>query len=119
VSGLNPELVTLSRDALWIWLLLPGLNVFQSWYQGALVYDRRTQGMIEAVVIFMVSSGILLYGGVVWGRTTGLYIGMTVFTISMTLQTAWLWLRSRQILKAVEIRDTSKVILTGYKAAAD
>jgi hypothetical protein len=119
VSGLNPELVTFSRQALWLGLLLPGLNVYQSWYQGALVHGRRTQGVIEAVVIFMVASGFLLYSGVVWGKITGLYIGMAVFTISMALQTAWLWLRSRQIMKAIEIRDTSKDVISGYRAAAD
>jgi len=72
VSALNPRLVTLACMGLWVALPLPGLNVLQSWYQGAIVHSRRTRGITEAVVIYLFVSGTILWAGAAWGRMTGL-----------------------------------------------
>jgi hypothetical protein len=101
VSGLSPELAHLATVGVWIALLMPGLNVLQSWYQGAIVHSRRTRAITEAVVIFLATSIILLFTGVVWGKTTGLYVGLGAFVIAMFTQTIWLWLRSRRAFDSV------------------
>jgi hypothetical protein len=119
VAALNPELVDLARLALWFGILLPGLNVYQSLYQGALVNSRRTRGVTEAVVVFLATTGIILYSGIVWGQVTGLYIGMGAFTVSMLAQTAWLWYRSRPTIRATEARDASLSGVKVFEAAAD
>jgi hypothetical protein len=41
LSGLPPSLAKLAQTSLWFALLLPAFSVFQSWYQGSLVYFRK------------------------------------------------------------------------------
>jgi hypothetical protein len=101
ISGLSPELARLATTGVWIALPMPGLNVLQSWYQGAILHSRRTRAITEAVVIFLATCILLLVAGVVWGRTTGLYIGLGAFVIAMIAQTIWLWLRSKPALDPV------------------
>ena len=111
ISALSPNLADLSRMGLWIGLFMPAMTVYQSWYQGAILNGRRTRGITEAVVIFLVSSGILLTAGVIWGQVTGLYIGLGVFLISSAAQNGWLWYRSRPVFKAIQDRDKAYTTL--------
>jgi hypothetical protein len=104
-SALSPELAALARNGLWFGLLLPGLNSLQSWYQGALLNSGKTRGISEAVAIFLFTTGMVLVGGVTWGRVTGLYVGLAAFSFGMLSQTIWLWVRSRPVLRALIERD--------------
>jgi hypothetical protein len=104
-SALSPELATLARNGLWFGLLLPGLNSFQSWYQGALLNSGKTRGISEAVAVFLSVTGLVLLGGVIFGNVIGLYVGLTAFSIGMLVQTIWLWVRSRPVLRALYERD--------------
>lgn len=112
ISALSPSLTELARTGLWIGILLPGLNTLQSWYQGALLNSGKTRGISEAVVVFLITTGILLWGGVVWGKMTGLYIGLAAFSVGMLLQTLWLWVRSRPTFLALCERDNCLETLT-------
>jgi hypothetical protein len=105
ISALNPNLANLASTGLWIGLFIPAMTVYQSWYQGAILNGRRTRGITEAVVIFLVSSGILLTAGVIWGQVIGLYIVLGVFLFSSAAQNGWLWYRSRPVFKAIRARD--------------
>ncbi len=107
LSALSPPLVELARLGLWLALPMPGLSVLQSWYQGALVNSRRTRGVTEAVVIFLVACSAMLGIGVAWGRTTGLYVGLAGFTTATLLQTGWLWWRSRPARATVQLSEAS------------
>jgi hypothetical protein len=105
VSGLRIDLAVLSRRGLWVALLMPAMAVLQSWYQGLIVHSRRTRGITEAVVIYLVTSGAVLLGGVLWGRITGLYVGLAAVSLGRLMQTVWLWYRSRPAVESVEERD--------------
>jgi hypothetical protein len=109
VSALNPRLATLARSGLWIALPLPGLNALQSWYQGMIVHSRRTRGITEAIAIYVLSSGAMLWAGAAWGRATGLYVGLAAVGVGRLAQTVWLWRRSRPAMRAVQARDASGV----------
>lgn len=100
VSALDPRLATMARTGIWFTIPLPMLSVLQSWFQGSILYSRRTSGISEAVVIYLVSSAVLLTAGVLWGQATGLYVGLATLTISTALQTGWLWFRSRPAIRA-------------------
>ena len=105
--ALNPRLVTLAHRGLWVGLLIPGLTVLQSWYQGTIVHSRRTRGVTEAVAIFLLTSSAILWGGVAWGQMTGLYVGLAALGVGALVQTAWLWQRSRPAMRAVQARDAA------------
>ncbi len=105
VSGLSVPLVVLAHTGLWIALPIPGLNVLQSWYQGALVHSRSTRGVTEAMAIYLLTSSTILWVGVAQGETTGLYVGLVAFAVASLLQTAWLWYRSRPVMRRLDARD--------------
>jgi hypothetical protein len=119
VSALNPSLANLARTGLWVGLFMPALTVYQSWYQGAILNGQRTRGITEAVIIFLVTSAVILTGGVIWGQVTGLYIGLAAFLISSTVQNFWLWHRSRPILELVKKRDQAFVSLKTAESTTD
>ncbi len=104
VSALSAELTELARPALWLLLPLPALTVMQNWYQGVIVSSRRTQGITEAIVVFLTTCAAILWSGVAWGRAPGLHVGLAAFTIATSAQTGWLWLRSRPAMHALHVR---------------
>lgn len=97
VSALPPDLVILATTALWLALPMPALSTLQSWFQGQLLYSRRTKGITESVVVFLLIGIAVLVAGVVWGGMIGLYVGIAGLVISSTAQTIWLWFRARAI----------------------
>jgi hypothetical protein len=107
VSALAPELSEMAQRGLWLALLLPALSVLQSWYQGAILHGRITRGITEAVVIYLLTSAATLIAGVAWGRIPGLYIGIAALTLSVFMQTVWLWFRGRVVIKKIEALDQS------------
>jgi hypothetical protein len=111
VTALPAELAVFSRQALWVALLMPGINVLQSWYQGLLVHSRRTRGVTEAVVIYLVVSSALLLGGVLWDGIAGLYVALAAISIGRLIQTIWLWYRSRAAMESVERREADPAVL--------
>jgi len=100
ISGLSPALASLAQLGLWLALPMPGLNALQSWFQGAIVHSRRTRGITEATGTFLFFSLVVLGTGVLWKRMTGLYVGLASFSLGGTMQTLWLWFRSRPALAA-------------------
>ena len=107
ISGLNPELVDLASSSLWLALLLPGLNVIQSWYQGTLLNGRATRGISEAVGIFLLVCTIILGIGVAVGTYPGINVGWIAFTAAMIAQTGWLSWRCRPVIHALQANQAS------------
>lgn len=105
VSALDLPLAQLAQKGIWIALPLPALSVMQSWYQGAILYGRKTQGITESVVIYLLTSAITLGIGVWLASIAGLYVGLFSLTLSVAMQTIWLWIRSRPVLAQLKERD--------------
>lgn len=102
VSGLSLRLAALARRGLWLALPLPGLAVLQSWYQGTIVHSRRTRGVTQAVIVFLLVSIAILGAGVVSQQIVGLYVGLAAFTMARLGQAMWLWQRSRPAMRALK-----------------
>lgn len=90
VQGLAPHLVALARLGLWIALPIPGLTVWQKLYEGTIVHSRSTRPITEAMAVFLLTDGAVLWIGVAWGRMAGLYVGLAAFAIGMLVQVVWL-----------------------------
>jgi hypothetical protein len=99
MSGLSPELADLACASLPFVLALAALQPWMSWYQGRLVYGRRTRSVTESVVLFVIVTVGALWAGVAWGQAPGVFIGWTAFSLGGLAQTAWLWMRSRTVLE--------------------
>ncbi len=100
LSGLPLTLANLAQSSLWLAVLLPAFSVWQSWYQGSLVYARQTRGVTEAMALSLLVSSAILGAGVLWGQVTGLYIAQAAFTIGGLAQMLWLAYRSRGVLSS-------------------
>jgi hypothetical protein len=98
VSALSPELSDLARRGIWLALPMPFLAALQSWYQGSILNSKHTRGITESVVVFLITSIIVLGVGVAGKNITGIYIGLAALSASMATQTVWLWYRSRNVL---------------------
>jgi hypothetical protein len=119
ISGLTPQLAGMASLALWLALPLPALSAMQSWYQGMILFGRQTRGITESVVIYLVTSALVLGAGVSMGGATGLYVGVAGLTLSVLTQTTWLWLRSRPVMAVLHRRDRWQEPLAASPASAD
>lgn len=97
VMNLSPRLTEMAIFAMGLGLPLPAARVAQSWYQGLLVSSRKTRGITEAVIVFAVICGGLLFTGVVWSGTEGVYVAVAGFSAGRIGQTIWLVIRSRNV----------------------
>jgi hypothetical protein len=105
VVDLPVDLVPLARGAFWFVVIAPLISALQSWFQGSILYGRRTRGITESIVVNMAALVLVLVIGVAWGKIPGLYVGVFGLIASGVAQTAWLWLRSRPIMREIRARD--------------
>lgn len=105
VMGLPDDLVEVALVAMWLALLVPGVRVLNSWYQGAIIAGGRTGAIVESVVVYLTVVAILLGVGVAWGGATGVYVGAFALLVGLGAQTAWLARRAGPALHALQRRD--------------
>jgi len=99
LSGLSPGLAQLAQASMWFALLRPFVETFKSWYQGVVIHSKNTRSITEAVVIFLIASGGVLLGGIIWGQVSGVFVAQLAFVIGVFSQTSWMWWRSRPALE--------------------
>ena len=115
ISGLSSNLAGLGKTTLWLALLLPALTVIESWLQGILVHSNKTQGIIEAVAIYLLVSATILGSGIYLKTFTGLYVGYVAGTCGLIMQTLWLGFRCQPFMRQQsknksESRTTTKIV---------
>jgi len=102
VSALPDELAALALTGFGLGVLLPGLSVLQSWFQGCILHSRKTSGISESLVVFLITVTGLLAAGVAWNGLPGLYIALGSYVMANLTQTAWLAWRSRPVIKSLK-----------------
>ena len=96
ISALPAPLIKLSNIALWFSLLIPGSNALQSWYQGILLQSGKTNGIPEAVGVFLVITIAVYMIGIYQGIWPGIYVGTLGFSLGMAGQALWLKIKSKK-----------------------
>ena len=99
ISGLSSNLAELGKTTLWFAVLFPALTVIESWFQGILVHSHKTQGIIEAVAIYLLVSATILGGGIYLGIFTGLHVGYVAGACGLIMQTLWLGFRCQPFMR--------------------
>ncbi len=97
VTGISPELTQLASVTIMFAILMPGYQVYQSWYGGLLVHYHETKGISEAVMIYV---GLALFGlwlGSNWATMPGIYWAINVFVAAGLCQTFFLRYRYKQL----------------------
>jgi len=105
ISGLTPGLVNLSVSTFWLGLPLPVLAVLQSWYQGSLVYSRKTRGVPESVLVFFIVIMTVLACGMLFVDVPGIYVAVGGYSAAFFCQVIWLRYRSKPSMAIVINRD--------------
>lgn len=106
IMALDPVLAQMARLGAWFAIPLPAISVLQSWFQGSILHNRRTGAITEAVIIYLFFNITTLILGILWGKTTGLFVGLGSLVFSSLIQTIWLWIRSRPALAKIRFRDS-------------
>jgi len=109
VSGISPNLVQIARIGFWFAFPMAATSALQSWFQGSILFGRKTRGIPESTAIFLITALVILGFGIAYGRITGLFIGMIAFSVANITQTFWLWNRSKKIRSFVKERDKNIV----------
>jgi hypothetical protein len=107
ISALPPDLAELAKLGLWFALPAPGMAALQSWYQGFILHGRKTRGIPEAVIVFLVTVTILLGIGIAYQQITGLFVALFASSAAMFTQTIWLWYRARSSISVAINNDKS------------
>jgi len=97
ISGLSSNLVELSSFTIMFAILMPGYQVYQSWYGGMLVHYHETRGISEAVIIYVGLALLGLYLGTHFASSPGIYWTINVFVISGLCQTFFLRYRYKRL----------------------
>ncbi|NPV77097.1 MAG: hypothetical protein HPY59_12080 [Anaerolineae bacterium] len=105
ITALDPVLAAMAVTAFWLSLPIPALNVLQSWFQGAIVHQKKTRAIPEAMGVFLATALVILIIGIYSKTLVGLYVGSVAFSLANLTQTTWLWLRSKQMLASLARRD--------------
>ncbi len=107
IAALPASLLEFARISIWFFLPIPAISVLMSWFQGAILYSKKTRGIPEAVSIFLFTIILILIGGIIWNQTPGVYVGAAGFTIAVSLQGFWLWHRAVPVFKQISKREQS------------
>ncbi|TVR53235.1 MAG: hypothetical protein EA425_03700 [Puniceicoccaceae bacterium] len=96
VGGLPVGMAALAAGALWMALPQAPLGVWLSWYQGNLVQRGRTRAVTEAMVVFLIVCGLILWGGIRGEWAAGVWVALIAMTVAGVAQCAWLAYRCRE-----------------------
>ena len=106
VMGLKPDLAALAGGGLLLAAAWPALTVYQTLYQGVIVYDGQTRYVTQSVLASLTTSALLLVAGVALGTLPGLYVGTLAFVVGSAVQVVWLALCSRPVLQRLQARES-------------
>jgi hypothetical protein len=105
IAALPSALKVEANWALWVAFILPGLAFIQSWHTGILMNERNTRAITEAVLIALVSNGLVLWAGLAYGNIPGIYVAIVGLVTGHLLRTAWLWVRTRTTMRQRRLRE--------------
>jgi hypothetical protein len=97
VAGLSPDLLPFTTLPSVIVSFVPILTAFLSWYRGLFIYYGRTGVIARAVGLNTLSLTVMVMAVPKLVPVDGATIAAVSFTLSLLLETAFLFLRSRRI----------------------
>ena len=106
ISALSPSLADLARRAVWLSLPIPALSTLRSWYQGTLLFARKTRGISESILVSLLTLLLVYAAGIVLGSVKGVYVGVTAYVLANSLQALWLWKSSHPVLNDLQKKQT-------------
>lgn len=101
VAALPENLLPYATKSIGFMLPIPAFAALMSWFQGAILFSRKTRGIPEAVAVFLITMLLIMGLGIALNQYAGIYIGAGGYCVAIGLQTAWLWWRARPVLAKI------------------
>ncbi len=105
ISALPNELAELAINAIWFAFPVPAISVFISLLQGVVIHSRKTRGVTESVVVFLLVAGAILVMGIYFATMPGVYVGWIAFSAGFICQALYLWIRGQGAIKVLRARS--------------
>ncbi|NIM94303.1 MAG: hypothetical protein GTO18_11425 [Anaerolineales bacterium] len=84
---------------------MPAISVFISLLQGVVIHSRKTRGVTESVVVFLLVAGAILVMGIYFATMPGVYVGWIAFSAGFICQALYLWIRGQGAIKVLRARS--------------
>jgi hypothetical protein len=97
IAGLSEELTDFAVPALQLAVLLPALNVLQSWLRGIVVAGKETGVIAQATVVNLVVLLLVLLIGARGRWLVGTSLAAVALTASQVAEGIWLWQGARPV----------------------
>lgn len=98
LSALTDELSGLAGNALPLIFVIPFVNAFLNFYQAILMLNKKTRGILEALLIFFIIMLLFMGVGIYTQRWAGIYVILVGMNVAVTGQTIWTKLRSKRFV---------------------
>jgi hypothetical protein len=109
LTALPIAILPLARVGLALSIAAPALSALQSWYQGVIVHSRRTRGVTESVVVYLLTIAAILGAGIAWGHVAGLWVAIVALIVGNATQVLWLRSRGRHVIRAFHTADAARL----------
>lgn len=96
VANLETDIIPEAMTALAIGVPLTFITIYISFFQGIIVNREKTGPVAEAVVMFLITLGIILLAGVLTEAYKGVFVASAAYSAAHLAQAIWLMLRSRK-----------------------
>jgi hypothetical protein len=99
VSGLSPDLSVLASQAFIVLIPSSLITPLNSWFSGNLLHYRKSRGVTEGMVVYLVVFILsLILGGSLF-QMNGIFVAVSASMLASLSQTAWLGVRSWKLLR--------------------
>ncbi|MHC1771043.1 MAG: hypothetical protein AB9907_04775 [Flexilinea sp.] len=102
LSALTDELSDLAGNALPLIFLIPFANAFLNFYQAILMINKKTKGILEALLVFFGIMLIFMGVGIYTQKWPGIYVILLGMNIAVVAQTIWSRVRVNRLKKGYQ-----------------
>ena len=102
LSALTDELSDLAGNALPLIFLIPFANAFLNFNQAILMINKKTKGILEALLVFFGIMLIFMGVGIFTQKWQGIYVILLGMNIAVVAQTIWSRVRVNRLKKGYQ-----------------
>ena len=96
--AIPPSLLPLAKSAIWLTLPFPFLSALQSWFQGVVIFQRKSRRVTESIGLYLLTFSSVVGIGIYSGGFPGLYVVMAAVLAAAIIENCYLGYHARRLL---------------------
>ena len=96
--AIPPSLLPLAKSAIWLTLPFPFLSALQSWFQGVVIFKRKSRRVTESIGLYLLTFSSVVGIGIYSGGLPGLYVVMAAVLAAAIIENCYLGYHARRLL---------------------